>query len=109
MVVEAPQIAKKANGGNFVILRLSETGERFPLTIADYNRDKGTITMVVLAIGKSTKSLGEMNVGDEILDFVGPLGKSAHTEKKDKPVVIIGGGVGIAAIYPQAKELRSGN
>lgn len=110
MVVEAPQIAKKANGGNFVILRLNETGERFPLTIADYNRDKGTITMVVLAIGKSTKSLGEMNVGDEILDFVGPLGKSAHTEKKDKPVVIIGGGVGIAAIYPQAKELKeSGN
>jgi ferredoxin--NADP+ reductase len=106
MVVEAPQIAKKAKGGNFVILRLSETGERFPLTIADYDREKGTITMVVLAIGKSTKLLSEMNVGDEILDFVGPLGLNAHTEKVNKPVVVVGGGVGIAAIYPQAKELK---
>lgn len=106
IVVEAPQIAKKAHGGNFVMLRLSEKGERFPLTIADYDRAKGTISMVVLAIGKSTTELSMKGPGDEILDFVGPLGQNAHIKKYDNPVVVVGGGVGIAAIYPQAKELK---
>mgnify|MGYP002348488300 CR=1 FL=1 len=106
IVVDAPQIAKKAHGGNFVMLRLSEKGERFPLTIADYDRAKGTISMVVLAIGKSTTELSLKEEGDEILDFVGPLGQDAHINNYENPVVVVGGGVGIAAIYPQAKELK---
>jgi len=106
MVIEAPLIAKKAKGGNFVILRLDEHGERFPLTIADYDRDQGTITMVIAAIGKSTQALSIMKPGDEILDFVGPLGTPAHVEKYENPVMLVGGGIGIAAIYPQAKELK---
>jgi NAD(P)H-flavin reductase len=107
MIVDAPLIAKKARSGNFVMLRLHETGERFPLTIADYDRQKGTLTIVVLAIGKSTKELGLLNVGDSIHDLIGPLGNEAHIQKYNKPVVMIGGGVGIAAIYPQAKELKA--
>lgn len=107
MVIEAPDMAKKAKGGNFVILRLSELGERFPLTVADYDRDQGTITIVVMRLGKSTTELSLLQPGDEILDFVGPLGKCAHIQKFDHPVVLVGGGVGIAPIFPQAKELKA--
>ncbi|WP_457557250.1 sulfide/dihydroorotate dehydrogenase-like FAD/NAD-binding protein [Candidatus Harpocratesius sp.] len=107
MVVEAPDMAKKAHGGNFVILRLTEHGERFPLTVADYDVEKGTITIVVMKIGKSTTELSLMEAGEEILDFVGPLGKSAHIEKYEHPVVLVGGGVGIAPIFPQAKEFKA--
>ncbi|MHA1886737.1 MAG: sulfide/dihydroorotate dehydrogenase-like FAD/NAD-binding protein [Promethearchaeota archaeon] len=107
MVIEAPAMAKKAHGGNFVILRLSEHGERFPLTVADYDREKGTITIVVMKVGKSTSELSLMEAGDEILDFIGPLGKNAHIEKYENPVVLVGGGVGIAPIFPQAKELKA--
>jgi ferredoxin--NADP+ reductase len=107
MVVEAPLVAKKARGGNFVMLRLQEGGERFPLTIADYDANHGTISMVVLAIGKSTKALSLMEVGEYIHDFVGPLGNAAHIIKYEDPVVMVGGGVGIAAIYPQAKEMKA--
>ena len=107
MIVDAPKVAKKAHGGNFVILRLNEYGERFPLTIADYDREAGTITMVVMAIGKSTLELSLLNVGDEILDFVGPLGNPAHVKKYEHPVVLIGGGIGIAPIFPQAKEFKA--
>lgn len=106
MVIETPLIAKKAYGGNFILLRINETGERFPLTIADYDRDKGTITIVVQVVGKSTKLLSHQNIGDEILDIVGPLGNRIHIEKYEHPIVIIGGGVGIAPCYPQAKELK---
>ncbi|MHA1672635.1 MAG: sulfide/dihydroorotate dehydrogenase-like FAD/NAD-binding protein [Promethearchaeota archaeon] len=106
LVIAAPDIAKKAKGGNFVILRLSEYGERFPLTVADYDREKGTITIVVMKTGKSTTELSMLKVGEEILDFVGPLGKCAHIDKYEHPVVLVGGGVGIAPIYPQAKELK---
>ena len=106
MVIETPLIAKKAHGGNFILLRINETGERFPLTIADYDREKGTITIVVQVVGKSTKLLSHQNIGDEILDFVGPLGNRIHIEKYEHPIVIIGGGVGIAPCYPQAKELK---
>ena len=107
MVISAPAIAKKAHGGNFIILRLHEHGERFPLTVADYDREAGTITMVVMAIGKSTTELSRLNVGDEIMDFVGPLGNKAHIKKFDHPVVLVGGGIGIAPIYPQAKEFKA--
>jgi ferredoxin--NADP+ reductase len=106
MVLDTPLIAKKAYAGNFVLLRINETGERFPLTIADYDREKGTITIVYQVVGKSTKLLSHQNIGDEILDVVGPLGNRIHIQKYDHPVVIIGGGVGIAPCYPQAKELK---
>jgi ferredoxin--NADP+ reductase len=106
-VLDTPLIAKKAYAGNFIIIRINEKGERIPLTIADYNREKGTITIVFQVVGKSTKSLSFLTTGDEILDVVGPLGNKIKIEKKDHPIVIIGGGVGIAPCYPQAKELKN--
>ncbi len=106
MVLDTPLIAKKAYAGNFILLRVNETGERFPLTIADYDRDKGTVTIVYQVVGKSTKLLSHQIVGDEILDVVGPLGNRIHIQKYEHPVIIIGGGVGIAPCYPQAKELK---
>lgn len=106
MVIETPLIAKKAYAGNFVLVRINETGERIPLTIADYDRERGTITIVVQIAGKSTKLLFHQNVGDSILDVVGPLGNKIHIKKYEYPIVIIGGGVGIAPCYPQAKELK---
>ena len=106
MDIETPLIAKKAHAGNFVLIRINETGERFPLTIADYDREKGTITIVFQIVGKSTKLLSHQNVGDELLDVVGPLGNAIHVKKYDKSIVIIGGGVGIAPCYPQVKELK---
>ena len=106
MVIRTPLIAKKAHAGNFVLLRVNETGERIPLTVADYDREKGTITLVIQVVGKSTKLLCNQNVGDQILDVVGPLGNEIHVKKYDNPIVIIGGGIGIAPCFPQAKELR---
>ncbi len=106
MMLETPLIAKKAYAGNFVLVRINETGERIPLTIADYDRERGTITIVVQIAGKSTKLLFHQKVGDSILDVVGPLGNKIHIKKYEFPVVIIGGGVGIAPCYPQAKELK---
>jgi len=110
MDLKTPIIAKKAFAGNFILIRINETGERIPLTIADYNTEKGIITIVFQVVGKSTKLLSNQNVGDDILDIVGPLGNKIHVEKYESPVIIIGGGVGIAECYPQAKELkRAGN
>jgi ferredoxin--NADP+ reductase len=106
MVVKTPLIAKKAYAGNFVLIRVNETGERIPLTIADYDREKGTISLVIQVVGKSTKLLCNQNVGDYILDVVGPLGNRIHIKKYEHPVVIVGGGIGIAPCYPQAKELK---
>lgn len=106
MVLETPLIAKKAYAGNFIIIRINEAGERIPLTIADYDRNEGTITIVFQIVGKSTKLLFTLNEGDELLDVVGPLGNKIHIKKYENPVVIIGGGVGIAPCYPQAKELN---
>ncbi len=100
-------IAQHAHGGNFVIIRICETGERVPLTIADYDREAGIITMVVMAIGKSTTQLSTMEVGDCIKDIVGPLGKAIPIKKYSNPVVFIGGGVGIAPLYPQVKEMKA--
>ncbi len=110
MDIRAPLIAKKAFAGNFVLIRVNETGERIPLTIADYDREQGIITLVFQVVGKSTLLLSHQKTNDEILDIVGPLGNKIHVEKYEFPVVIIGGGVGIAECYPQAKELKkSGN
>jgi len=99
MRVEAPKIARKRKAGQFVVLRVNETGERFPLTIADSDPEAGTITIVFQTVGKSTRMLADLNVGDGILDVVGPLGRPTHIEKFGH-VVCIGGGVGIAPVYP---------
>ena len=103
--IEAPFIAKKAEPGQFIIFRINEDGERIPLTIADYDREKGTVTIIFQEVGKSTKMLGAMEVGDGILDFVGPLGTASHLEGYKK-VAVIGGGLGTAIAYPQAKKLH---
>lgn len=102
MVLDAPQIAKTAKPGNFVILRLNEKGERFPLTIADTDPDAGTISIVFLVMGKSTAVLNAMKEGDAIEDVCGPLGKATHIEKVGT-VVCVGGGTGIAAMHHIAK------
>ncbi len=104
--IEAPYIAKKAQPGQFIILRISENGERIPLTIADYDREKGSVTIIFQLVGKTTRELAEMNEGDELLDFVGPLGVASHLEGY-KNVAVIGGGLGTAIAYPQAKKLHS--
>jgi len=106
MELATPFIAKKAQPGNFIILRINETGERFPLTIADYDLEKGSITIVFQVIGKSTKLLAELKVEDYIQDVVGPLGNPISVEKYPHPIIIIGGGVGIAPCYPQARALK---
>ena len=106
MDIYAPLIANKAYAGNFVLIRINETGERIPLTIADYDRKNGAITLVFQVVGKSTLLLSHQNEGDEILDVVGPLGNRIHVKKYEHPIIIIGGGVGIAPCYPQAKELK---
>ena len=102
----APDIAKKARAGNFVILRIDEKGERIPLTIADH--DFETITIIFLVVGRTTNDLSKLNKGDNILDVVGPLGNPIEYEKYGT-VVFVGGGLGIAAIYPQLKALRKLN
>jgi len=106
MIVEAPLIAKKCLAGQFIIFRIDEFGERIPLTIADYDREKGTITIMFQPVGKSTIMLGELNEGDSILDFVGPLGKPTHMEGL-KRVAVVGGGVGCAIAYPVAKGMHA--
>ena len=103
--VEAPRIAKKAMPGQFIILRLDEVGERVPLTIADFDRENGTITIIFQKVGLTTNLLADMNVGDEIKDFVGPLGLPTHVDDSVKKVCVVGGGVGCAIAYPQAKYL----
>lgn len=103
--VSAPLIARKAEPGQFVMLRVNENGERVPLTIADYDRKKGTITIIFQEVGKTTKILGSLEVGDSILDFAGPLGVASHFDGVKKAAVV-GGGLGTAIAYPQAKKLH---
>ena len=103
--VAAPLIARKAQPGQFVILRTNEDGERIPLTIADFNRETGTITIIFQEVGASTVELGLLNEGDFILDLVGPLGKATHIEKIGT-VVCVGGGIGIAPVYPIARGMK---
>lgn len=107
LVIDAPLIVRHAQSGNFVMLRINENGERFPLTIADYDHESGTITLVVMAIGKSTNHLATFAAGDRIYDLVGPLGQSISLQKYAAPVVFVGGGVGIAPLYPQVKEMKA--
>lgn len=104
--IEAPHVARKAEPGQFIILRVDENGERIPLTIADYDRQKGTVTIIFQEVGKTTRILGALSEGDTLLDFVGPLGVASHLEGYKK-VAVIGGGLGTAIAYPQAKKLHS--
>ena len=104
MEVKAPYVAAKAQAGQFIIFRVDEQGERVPLTVADYDREAGTITIIFQTVGNSTKELAELGEGDYIQDFVGPLGIASHFEGVKKACVI-GGGVGCAIAYPQAKAL----
>jgi ferredoxin--NADP+ reductase len=107
LVVSAPDIAKVCRPGQFVVIRVNETGERIPLTIADVDRGKGLITLVFQEVGKSTKLLGSLSVGASILDVVGPLGKPTDAERKYGTVVVIGGGCGTAICYPVAKAFKA--
>lgn len=105
MEIEAPLVARKAQPGQFIILRIDEEGERVPLTIAGYDREKGTVTIIFQKVGYTTEKLDLLNEGDALLDFVGPLGEPSHTEGVSRAAVI-GGGLGVAIAYPQAKALH---
>lgn len=104
-VIDAPDVAKAAKAGQFIILKIDEEGERIPLTIADFNPEKGTITVIFQEMGKTTKQLGKLSAGDSLEDFVGPLGTPADIRKLGT-VILVGGGVGVAPIYPQAKAYK---
>lgn len=106
MDVLAPMIAKKAKPGQFIMFRVDEQGERIPLTIADTDAEEGTVTIIFQIVGQSTKLLNQLNKGDFILDFAGPLGLATHIHEA-KNACVIGGGVGCAIAYPQAKALHA--
>ena len=105
MEIEAPAVARKAEPGQFIILRVDEEGERIPLTIAAYDREKGTVTIIYQIVGATTEKLNHKEEGDCIADFVGPLGRATETEGL-KRVAVVGGGVGTAIAYPVAKKLH---
>ncbi len=106
MEIDAPFIAKKAEPGQFIILRVDKEGERIPLTIADYDRENGTITIIFQIVGKTTKALSKLEEGEELADFVGPLGTPSEVDGLKK-VAVVGGGVGCAIAYPIAKKLHN--
>ena len=105
MEVEAPLVARKALPGQFIIFRIDEEGERVPLTIAGYDRERGSVTIIFQKVGYTTEKLGTLEAGESILDFVGPLGEASHTEGIRR-CAVIGGGLGVAIAYPQAKALH---
>ncbi len=105
MDIEAPMVARKAQPGQFIILRVDEEGERIPLTIAGYDREQGTVTIIYQIVGATTNKLNHRNEGDFIQDFVGPLGRATHTEGLKK-VAVVGGGVGCAIALPVAQKLH---
>ena len=105
MVIEAPLVAKKAQAGQFIIVRPKDKSERIPLTVADYDRTAGTITIIFQIVGGGTMELNSLNVGDCVHDFVGPLGQPSHLDGLKK-VAVVGGGVGCAIAYPTAKSLH---
>lgn len=104
MEIEAPLVAKKAEPGQFIILRVDDEGERIPLTIADFDREKGTVSIIFQIVGATTEKLNLLNENDYLHDFVGPLGKPTETDNL-KRVAVVGGGVGCAIAYPIAKKL----
>ena len=103
--LKAPRIAKKCQPGQFIILRIDEDGERIPLTIADFNRTSGTITLIFQEVGHTTRKLGAMRVGESLLDLVGPLGIATEIENFGT-VVCVGGGIGVAPVYPIARAYK---
>ncbi len=105
MDIEAPYVARKAQAGQFIILRADEEGERIPLTVAGYNREEGTVKIIFQTVGASTMKLGALNEGDSIPDFAGPLGRATETEGLKK-VAVVGGGVGCAIALPVAEKLH---
>ncbi|MBM3167631.1 MAG: sulfide/dihydroorotate dehydrogenase-like FAD/NAD-binding protein [Chloroflexi bacterium] len=107
MKMEAPAISQKAKAGQFVIIRVDDVGERIPLTLADWDAKESTVTLVAMEVGTSTKKLSLLKVGDSVIDLVGPLGLPAEIEKFGT-VICVGGGVGIAPIYPIARALKQG-
>ncbi len=104
--IAAPLISKKAQPGQFVIIRLHEKGERIPLSLADINPTEGTISLIVTAVGKTTAEMSAMKTGDDVLDLCGPLGMPTHIEKVGK-VVLVGGGYGVAPLYPIARAFKA--
>jgi len=104
--IEAPRISRKAKPGQFVIIQADENGERIPLTMADTNPEKGTITIIYMVVGKSTARFKDLKVGDEYFALIGPLGKPTHVEKVGK-VVCVGGGTGIAVLHPITRALKA--
>lgn len=105
MEIEAPRIARRARAGQFLILRINERGERIPLTVADCDPERGTVTIVFMEIGKTTYTLGRMNQGEALLDVVGPLGRPTEIERFGR-VVCVAGGVGAAAVYPMCRAFQ---
>ena len=105
MEIEAPLVARKAKPGQFIIFRIDEEGERVPLTIAGYDREKGTVTIIFQKVGYTTNKLDSLNEGDSLQDFVGPLGEPSQTDGIHR-CAVIGGGLGVAIAYPQAKALH---
>ena len=107
--VYAPAVARKALAGQFVVIRVDEEGERIPLTIADYDRERGTVTIIVMSVGTTTRKLATRGVGDELPTFAGPLGNPTHIERFGR-VVCVGGGFGAATVYPVARAMmEAGN
>ena len=101
--IEAPRVAKKALPGQFIVLRVNEEGERVPLTIADFDREKGIVTILFQVVGASTELLASLQEGDSILDFVGPLGQPSELSDHMGTIVFVGGGIGVAPVYPIAR------
>lgn len=104
--IKAPRLARKTQPGQFVILRTDERGERIPLTVADFDQDKGSITLIFQVVGASTELLARMEEGDALLDLVGPLGQPSHIAAGIGTVVCVGGGIGIAPVYPIARGME---
>ena len=108
--VKAPDLARAARAGHFVMARIDQRGERIPLTVADFDRERGTVTVVIQAIGKTTYEMLALKEGEPILDFIGPLGLPSKIHRLDGTVVLVGGGLGVAPVFPQLREYkRQGN
>lgn len=106
-VVDAPKVARACKPGQFIILKINEQGERIPLTIYDYDSARGTVSIIFQEVGKTTRQLGKLKDGDYIQDFVGPLGKPIEVNDSHKRIICVGGGVGVAPVYPQARALKN--
>ena len=105
--VQAPEVARAARPGHFIMARIDERGERIPLTVADFNIERGTVTVVIQAVGKTTFEMMTLRQGDTILDFIGPLGLPSDIRKLEGTVVMVGGGLGVAPVYPQLREYKN--